>query len=205
MGGIGHLSLGSYEGEQTTYTPAGAKLNWDGTLSATRVKVATKAQTSTRQLQPPENNILDEFRWANLAIYLNQAEPPSSPKALDQAIRKELLQDIWQREASLGKLAAESGILGLYCLWFGGLNLGLIAKLLGATTVYPILDRSLQTKLFYDTQPEYLPKQKLSTQFAGTGTVSRRRGPSRCLPVASGERYQRPSLTDYTSACHPCS
>jgi hypothetical protein len=70
----------------TTYTPAGAKLNWDGTLSATRVKVATKAQTSTRQLQPPENNILDEFRWANLAIYLNQAEPPSSPKALDQAI-----------------------------------------------------------------------------------------------------------------------
>lgn len=160
-GGIANLSLGSYEGGQTTYTPARVKLNLDGTLSATKAKVEQKAAASARSQENNREKIPD-FQWRSTASYVNQEEPPAHKKqniALDRILRKELIRDIWKNEADLGRLSLELILGGWYIFLSGGIKNGMLVKALFGAPVSLGIQRMMRS-----LERDEIPPQKLSTQ-----------------------------------------
>jgi len=132
-GGIGHLSLGSYEGERTTFAPANPRLNPDGTLSATRSKLVTKASASSLEQTPNKEH--PAFRQRNLALYFNKNQPPGRQEkpiqGLDRNLRSQLFKDIWRSEAGPLDLAFELGIIAYYIHVFNDISTAIIVKSLG--------------------------------------------------------------------------
>lgn len=115
-GGIKLLALGSFEGEGTEYAATHVSINPDGTISATKSKVASKARLAT-----PRSEELDkdsEYNWRNTAVYFNStglAERDTNAgaivKTLDKSLRANLLADIGIGEVGPRRLLRETALV----------------------------------------------------------------------------------------------
>ncbi len=111
-GGIKLLALGSYEGEGTEYTATNFAMNPDGTISATKSKVATRSRIGAPKSQDLHKN--GDYRWRNTAVYFNstglaerEPEPQKQVRTLDRSLRANLLMDIGTHELGPKRIAEE--------------------------------------------------------------------------------------------------
>lgn len=119
-GGIGRLAIGSYEGDTTQYTASAVRLNPDGTLSGSGVKVASKAklaaQESEKLMELGDKGLYGDLDWRNVAIYLNSPaleevvdeDPVSNLKTIDKSFRASLGREIVSAELAPKNIAKEA-------------------------------------------------------------------------------------------------
>lgn len=111
-GNIAYLALGSDAGEHSTFTFGGITYNPDGTLSATRSKIATKAKVSERT-----NGDMGGTRslgWRNTAIYFNtsaleehEGTEEQKVRLLDRSFRRSIFGDISEHDLNSRKAFME--------------------------------------------------------------------------------------------------
>ncbi len=111
-GGVRVLTLGSFEGEGTEYTATNFTINPDGTMGATKSKIAAKAKIAAPVSEDMHKN--PDYRWRNTAVYFNstglkeqEPDPKSQVKTMDHGLRTNLLEDMAQHELSTQNLAKE--------------------------------------------------------------------------------------------------
>jgi len=148
-GCIKYLSIGSYEGEGTSYTAGGIQQNWDGTLSMTGEKVDELAPVSDPNSETLDKN--SDYGWRNTAVYFNTTAlsemrdgKESQVRAIDRSFRKTMRQEIRSHEMSPENIKSEiSGAisvtiaLGVPALILGGQPVEGVAE--GAALLVPIL------------------------------------------------------------------